>query len=201
MVGNSWDGCGWKWRARSSNIIPCSPAHARPPLTVLRAPPQPPAPQALTYDFQFYTSPVPVSVAPVVLSVGRSVMKDALPLTLPLNTTRPLPDVEGVRAAAAAAGPAVMGAVRAYLGAVAELPYAIDDAMSESLQVGDGAGTGCGGWAGGGVASKLWWPWATLPPCAWAHQPLGPCGVQTRQHPSGHMPVCCGLLRECAPIP
>jgi hypothetical protein len=46
--------------------------------------------QALSYDFQFYRQPVPVSVCPVVLSEGRSLMRDALPLSLPLHATADL---------------------------------------------------------------------------------------------------------------
>lgn len=48
-------------------------------------------PQALGYDFQFYRQPVPVSVCPVVLSEARSLMRDALPLSVPLAPLRPLP--------------------------------------------------------------------------------------------------------------
>jgi len=53
--------------------------------------------QALLYDFQFYKQPVPVSVTPVVLSKGRSVMHESLPIRLYLKPGQALPTADQVR--------------------------------------------------------------------------------------------------------
>ena len=92
--------------------------------------------QVLTYDMQFYQQPIPVNYPAVVLSTSRSLMKDALFITIPLQPTiTAMPDAASVRAAADAANAAgLLAPVRSFLAAAARLQYGLEEHMSAHLQ-------------------------------------------------------------------
>ncbi|KXZ44175.1 hypothetical protein GPECTOR_71g536 [Gonium pectorale] len=55
--------------------------------------------QELLYNFESYMHPVPVDLPLVVLTQGRSLLRDSVPVRLPLNATRPFPSAADVLAA------------------------------------------------------------------------------------------------------
>ena len=90
------------------------------------------SPQVLEYEFEMFKHPVPVNLPVLVLSTSRSILRDALPVQLPLNATKALPSPDEVRAALAEAERAgQLAAVRSYLAAAA--PYDLSDAVRQKL--------------------------------------------------------------------
>ncbi|KAG2495636.1 hypothetical protein HYH03_006236 [Edaphochlamys debaryana] len=112
--------------------------------------------QQLLYDYESFNHPVPTDLPMLVLTQGRSLLRDVLPVSLPLNPTQPLPAPEEVAAfcapspsssaAAPAPAPAAAGsarlpevgdlsAVRSYFAAVrADDSYSLADGMPSVLE-------------------------------------------------------------------
>ncbi|GFR39843.1 hypothetical protein Agub_g339 [Astrephomene gubernaculifera] len=55
--------------------------------------------QELMYDFETYQHPVPVDLPLIVMTQGRSLLRDSLRIRVPLNATQPFPSAEAILAA------------------------------------------------------------------------------------------------------
>lgn len=78
--------------------------------------------QKVGYDFEFFSLDQPADAPVTVLSLGRSLLKEAVGVTLPLRPTAPLADAASVAAAATSAD---LDPLRAYLAAVRCTDFAI----------------------------------------------------------------------------
>lgn len=86
--------------------------------------------QVLNISFEYYKSPFPKSVAAICLSNGRSVLRDAFPLLLPLQPTAGGP-VERDALRAVAESPD-MDAVRDYLLAAVGLELQVPEEVGQA---------------------------------------------------------------------
>ncbi|KAG1662753.1 hypothetical protein FOA52_006778 [Chlamydomonas sp. UWO 241] len=88
--------------------------------------------QLLRYEFEMYSHPVPVCLPAIVLSTGRSVLRESLQLQLPLHATREVPGeveiTEELRQQDAELKP-----VRVYLAGAAAGDYELSDDMRARL--------------------------------------------------------------------
>ena len=92
------------------------------------------SPQVLEYEFEMFKHPVPVNLPVLVLSTSRSILRDALPVQLPLNATKAMPSPDEARAALAEAERAgQLVAIRSYLAEAAAAPYDLSDAVRQKL--------------------------------------------------------------------
>ncbi|GLC58233.1 hypothetical protein PLESTB_001336100 [Pleodorina starrii] len=73
--------------------------------------------QELPYDFETFQHPVPVDLPLILLTEGRSLLRDSVHVRVPLNATQPLPGAEEILAAAH--GSDLLAAVAAEPGIVA----------------------------------------------------------------------------------
>ena len=88
----------------------------------------------LEYEFEMFKHPVPVNLPVLVLSTSRSILRDALPVQLPLNATKAMPSPDEARAALAEAERAgQLVAIRSYLAEAAAAPYDLSDAVRQKL--------------------------------------------------------------------
>eukprot|EP00198_Chlamydomonas_reinhardtii_P000712 XP_001690047.1 predicted protein [Chlamydomonas reinhardtii] len=98
--------------------------------------------QELLYDFETFQHPVPLDLPLIVLTQGRSLLRDCLPLRLPLTATQPFPSAEAVLASGgrppAAASPAT--SPPSSFGGAAIEPAATPVATA-NVSMGDGAAT------------------------------------------------------------
>ncbi|KAL4424256.1 hypothetical protein ABPG75_001557 [Micractinium tetrahymenae] len=87
--------------------------------------------QRVGYDFEYFSLDQPADAPVTVLSLGRSLLKDAVGLALPLRPTAPLADAAAVQAAATSAD---LPPLRAYLAAARSADFAIGPDMEAFLQ-------------------------------------------------------------------
>jgi hypothetical protein len=87
--------------------------------------------QRVAYDFEYFSLDQPADAPVTVLSLGRSLLKETVDVTLPLRPTAPLADAAGVAAAAASAD---LAPLRAYLAAARCADFAIAPDVEEFLQ-------------------------------------------------------------------
>ncbi|EFN53539.1 hypothetical protein CHLNCDRAFT_136659 [Chlorella variabilis] len=87
--------------------------------------------QRVAYDFEFFSLDQPADAPVTVLSLGRSLLKDAAGVAVPLRPTAPLADASAVAAAAASAD---LELLRAYLAAARAADFAIPPDMETFLQ-------------------------------------------------------------------
>ncbi|GAX82333.1 hypothetical protein CEUSTIGMA_g9762.t1 [Chlamydomonas eustigma] len=88
--------------------------------------------QILVYEFEMFKHPVPVNLPTVVLSTCRSILKEALPVTLPLAPSKNLASLNEVKALLSEQL-GQLEVVRGYLAAVSSLPYEITEGAKQRL--------------------------------------------------------------------
>ena len=83
--------------------------------------------QSLEFEFEAYKHSVPMEVCPLVLSNGRSILKDALSLQLPLRATRE------IGSAQAEIDERSLSSAKSYLNHIAHMSYELTDAIRKEL--------------------------------------------------------------------
>ncbi|KAL4442708.1 hypothetical protein ABPG77_006702 [Micractinium sp. CCAP 211/92] len=87
--------------------------------------------QRVAYDFEYFSLDQPSDAPVTVLSLGRSLLKDGVGVTLPLRPTAPLADAASVLATASSAD---LAPLRTYLAAARTTDFSISPAMEAFLQ-------------------------------------------------------------------
>ncbi len=87
----------------------------------------------LQYEFEMYRHGVPVSLPAVMLSTGRSILRDVLPVTVPLRATRNAQGSVGAMRDALAQAEDELAAVRSYLAAASQLLYDLTEPSRQML--------------------------------------------------------------------